>query len=76
MYLSSLEDGKNLTEDGDKDGLTLLREDEEFITAVQEVKGAAQNVTSSAGELTKTIVTNGPNIMLALFNAMVSKEMR
>jgi len=76
MYLLSLEDGQNLTEDGDKDGLTLLREDEEFITAVKEVKGAAQNVTSSAGELTKTIVTNGPNIMLTLFSAMVSKEMR
>jgi len=77
-YLLSLEDGQNLTGggEGDKDGLTPLREDEEFITAVKEVKGAAQNVTSSAGELTKTIVNNGPNIMLRLLSALVSKEMR
>jgi len=53
-----------------------LTEDEDFITAVNEVKDAAQNVTSSAGALTKTIVTNGPNILSRLLATVISAEMR
>ena len=70
-YLTSL--NNNGTDDSLK---AVLREDEEFVMAVKEVKGAAQNVTSSAGEFTKKIVTNGPNIIKRFSSAFVSKEMR
>jgi len=41
---------------------TSLRKNKDLITAVDEVKGAAQNVTNSASLLKKTIVTNGANV--------------
>lgn len=75
-YLSSLgPEGQtgNMTDDSVKN---ILREDEEFVAAVKEVTGAAQNVTSSSVEFTKKIVTNGPSIIKKVMNALVSKEMR
>jgi len=44
------------------DKTTSLTEDKDLITAVNEVKEATLNVTTSASVLTKTIVTNVPNV--------------
>jgi len=72
-YLQSLssEERKNV-----EDEAASLAKDKDLITAVNEVKDAAQNVTTSAGVLTKTIVTNGPSILSRLLSALVSDEMR
>lgn len=53
-----------------------LKEDEEFIKAVEEVKGAALNVTESSVKLTSTIVTKGPGIIGRLLQALMAKEFR
>ena len=57
-------------------GSISLREDKEFKAAVEEVKDAAKNVTSSAIGLTTTIATKGPGILGRLLAAIVSIELR
>ena len=53
-----------------------LKEDLDFKKAVEEVKGAALNVTESSVKLTSTIVTKGPGIIGRLFKSLISKEFR
>lgn len=53
-----------------------LKEDEEFIEAVKEVKDAAINVTESSVKLVTTAVTKGPGIIGRLVSAVASKELR
>ena len=53
-----------------------LKEDEDFKRAVEEVKGAALNVTESSVKLTSTIVTKGPGIIGRLFMTIFSKQFR
>lgn len=53
-----------------------LKENEEFIAAVTEVKAAAKNVTESTVALTSTIVKKGPDIIGMLLSALLSKELR
>jgi len=53
-----------------------LKDDEEFIKAVVEVKHAALNVTESSVKLTSAIVTKGPGIIGRLLSASVDKEFK
>lgn len=53
-----------------------LKEDEEFIKAVVEVKYAALNVTESSVKLTSAIVTKVPGILGRLLGASVDREFR
>lgn len=53
-----------------------LKEDEDFKSAVTEVKEAALNVTESSVKLTSTIVTKGPGIIGRLLMTVLSKEFR
>lgn len=53
-----------------------LKEDEELMAAVQEVKDAAINVTTSSAQLTSAIVNRVPGIFWRLFTAFVDKEIR
>ena len=53
-----------------------LKEDEVFIAAVQEVKYAAKNVTSSSAQFTSAIVSKGPSILWRIFAAFVDVEIR
>lgn len=53
-----------------------LKDDEEFIAAVNEVKEAAKNITTSSVQFTSAIVTKGPGIFWRLFTTLVEKEIR
>ncbi len=53
-----------------------LKEDEEFIAAVEEVKDAAKNVTASTVNLTSKIVTKGPGIIGRLLGCQITTGLR
>jgi hypothetical protein len=53
-----------------------LKEDEEFISAVNDVKEAAKNVTTSSVQFTSAIVSKGPGIVWRLFSTVVRKPIR
>ena len=74
MYMSSSTADENDVEDS-VDHVP-LKEDEDFIAAVSEVKQAAKNVTASSVQLTSAIVKKGPGIFWRLFTTLVSKELR
>lgn len=75
--MSALADDNNLeqSQSDDVDHVP-LREDEEFIAAVSEVKQAAKNVTASSVQFTSAIVKKGPGIFWRSFTALVRKEIR
>ena len=60
----------------ENDGPVPLREDEEFIAAIKEVKEAAKNVTASSVQLTSAVVSKGPGIFWRLFTTFVQKGIR
>jgi len=72
-FLQSLGSGENTTEN---EGLSSLRVDQKFITAVQELKGAAKNMTSSVETLRSTVFTEVPGILKRIITALVSRQMR
>lgn len=86
MLSSSLTDENEITSDEEEEeeereedienGVVPLKDDEEFIAAVKEVKEAAKNVTASSVQLTSAIVSNVPGIFWRLFTSLVSKEIR
>ncbi len=77
VLMSSVADENDInTSDSEASNPIPLKEDEEFIAAVNEVKEAAKNVTSSSVQLTSAIVSKGPGIFWRLFTTLVSKEMR
>lgn len=75
-FCSSVTDEHLPEESEPKTELKPLKEDEDFIKAVEEVKDAALNVTESSVKLTSTIVTRGPGIIGRLLQALVAKEFR
>jgi len=73
MHAAALEMNATIINDGI---IYVLKEDEEFIAAIEEVKGAAKNVSSSVGNLTTSVLSKGPDILISLFRAVVSQELR
>mmetsp|Transcript_5087 Transcript_5087/g.7165 ORF Transcript_5087/g.7165 Transcript_5087/m.7165 type:complete len:668 (+) Transcript_5087:227-2230(+) len=74
--LSTIAGENELEEEGSDDTFIPLKEDEDFKAAVEEVKGAAKNVTLSTVNLTSTIVTNGPSILGRLIGCIATKGLR
>ncbi len=64
------------TEEDSEDEFKSLKEDEEFIAAVEEVRDAAKNVTASTVNLTSKIVTKGPGIIGRLLGCQITKGLR
>ncbi len=60
----------------DETDVVPLKDDEEFQAAVNEVKEAAKNITTSSVQFTSAIVTKGPGIFWRMFTALVTKEIR
>lgn len=64
--LSSAFSGDNITDESTE---------KELVAAVEEVKGAAMNVTSSAGQLTSAVVSNGPLLLRSFMKYLLAKEL-
>lgn len=84
VYLSAIAEDQMPEDAADSDlteeALTLkqplkLKEDEEFIKAIQEVKGAALNVTESSVQFTSAIIKKGPGIIGRLLAALVDTQL-
>jgi len=77
-YLSTIAED-HMPEDAADSDLTKepipLKEDEEFIKAVQELKGAALNVTESSVQLTSAIIKKGPGIIGRLLAAVADNQL-